>query len=73
MGTEIEQLRRQIVEEAWEREDWRWPMMIVEGAAREQLEGLLADCRAEVVVVEPEELATGIRMSSVEVLGSARA
>lgn len=70
VGEEVEALRYRIVAEAWKRPDWRWPMVIVEAELRPHLERLLADCRAEIVVIGPDELPAGVRIPSVEVLGS---
>ncbi len=68
VGDHIEQLRQRVVEETWKRPDWRWPMLVIEGDLREVLERLLADRRAEVVVIHPDELPSGVGMPSVEVL-----
>jgi hypothetical protein len=67
-GPELDELRAEILAEAWRRPAWQWPMLVVEEEAAGALTRLLADCRPEVVVVRAEDLPVGTALPPVEVL-----
>ncbi|MBC7288391.1 MAG: FHIPEP family type III secretion protein [Armatimonadetes bacterium] len=72
-GPELEALRASIIAEAWLRPNWRWPLLLIDEEHVAVLERLLADHRAEVVVLAPDELPAGVALPTIEVLGSGSA